>query len=807
MEIQYQLGPNTMKSRTMLSFFPRLATLLAILACQEAQSFTRPNVLLIVADDMKPVMRCYGDSIAVTPFLDRLAAEGVLFNNHHCQQALSGPSRVSMFSGLRPDNTRVWNDVSWMRENAPALLTIPQYFKQHGYTTAGTGMIFEPGNVESPAGMDNPSWEIPFRHIEQNPDGEFGFLEEGLIKKIRRLKDQAAQQGITDEKEIRTFIGGLPSAEGSQDVPDEAYDDGKITHSAMELIDSLARNGKPFFLAVGFKKPALPFAAPKRYWNQYSPSMFNRPSGGTIPERAPKYAWKDTWELQSNHFSDIPQEGPLPPEVEKKLLHGYYACVSYVDAQVGKLLGKLDDLGIRQNTIVVFWGDSGLHLGDHGVWGKQSTYEQATRTPLIISAPEINPGTTATPVESVDIFPTLCELSGLPPSSRLDGKSLMPILEGYQKDVKPAAITQLPAETDGKPVMGYSYRDARYRYTAWMQKNYPAGDTNGVLIAEELYDYESAPAEPKNLADDAGYANVLTSMRKVAGVPPAIQNTMEEVSFQTAAKASSPAAQTTWKKPDRTIPYREDMNSGISLHVFLPKGWSPDDRRSAAVLFHGGGWYTGAAKGFYHYAHYFAEAGMVAIAVDYRTINGHQVTPKESLEDTAAALRRIREMAAELGIASNRIAAIGASSGAHMAMACAIMPPLQKDPACRPDALVLLAPILEPSGHPAFQKNILTSREDFDLVQYLQAGMPPVMILAGGLDNNFDPKVFKQVNLLQKQMQNHCKIAVYDTGDEFFYFKRDQKNTETAFHDVINRMTSFFQDIQFWEPDKKGDGP
>jgi arylsulfatase A-like enzyme len=463
-----------MLSKNTLSTFSGLAALLISGGLQAQQK----NVLFIAVDDLKPLIGAYGDKHAKTPGLDRLAREGIIFQNCYCQQAICAATRASLLTGMRPDKTRVWDLVTDFRQVNPNSVSLPQYFKLMGYETAGMGKIFH--KESTGPGHDAPSWSVPYR-------------------------DAKAQQYALPS--VRKANGKGPSVECA-DVPDETYHDGKLTGMAIQLLDSLSRNSKPFFLAVGYVKPHLPFVAPKKYWDLYRRNQFELAPFQEKAKNSPDVAYHASGELKS--YSDIPsfnnysenELDHLSAEKQRELIHGYYAAVSYLDAQVVQLLDELDRLKIRENTIIVLWGDHGWHLGDHGLWNKHTNFEQATRVPLMISIPGKQRGVKATGIcEYVDIFPTLCELNRLPVPEYLDGISLVPAINNPEAPLREYALSQYPR---GKDIMGYSIRTNRFRYTEWFangfltnQKYEPAK-----VIATEMYDYQTDPLETENLAEN-----------------------------------------------------------------------------------------------------------------------------------------------------------------------------------------------------------------------------------------------------------------------------------------------------------------
>jgi iduronate 2-sulfatase len=443
----------------------------------------RPNVLFIAIDDLKPKLGCYGDTVIQTPHIDRLAAAGTLFTNNHCQQAICGPSRTSLLTGLRPDLTRVWDLQTRMRDQHPDILTLPQYFRQQGYVTAALGKIFDGRTSDGWHTQDEASWSIPYITTGGRDYAEAAEAQD-------RARDK---QGQPEQP--------LPSTEAGH-APDHGYRDVHTSRRAVEELQRLAGDGQPFFLAVGFDRPHLPFSAPKRFWNLYRRDQFMLPSFRQLPAGAPGIAFQNSWELR-NQYTDVPLSGPIPEEKQLELIHGYHASVSFVDDQVGRLLDALVQFGLRQNTIVILWGDHGYHLGDHGMFCKHTNYEQSTHTPLILSIPENNTvRRVQSPTELVDIFPTLCEAAGLPVPAHLHGQSLLPLARGDRAAIKSIAISQYPRrDPQGKALMGYAYRSDRYRYVQWLEVRAEAGEAGGPPVAHELYDYEKDPEETVNIVD------------------------------------------------------------------------------------------------------------------------------------------------------------------------------------------------------------------------------------------------------------------------------------------------------------------
>lgn len=477
-----------------------------------ANAQERKNVLFIAVDDLKPLLGCYGDEVAQTPNIDRLAGRGFLFQSTYCQQAVSAPSRASLLSGMRPDYTQVWDLKTQVRDRVPDILMLPQYFRQNGYLTTGVGKIYDRRSVDR--FHDKISWSEPF---EFEGDSQYVHQAYGTpalgyyqLKETKQLAEkyinEASLKGLKGNSATEYAIGLIKPSTECADVPDNAYVDGVLTLSAISRLKELKAKKSPFFLAVGFKRPHLPFVAPKKYWDMYDRNNLPLASYQKAATGGPLLAYHNSGELRSytdipplESFSDI-ETNLLPEDKQRELIHGYYACVSYIDEMVGHLLQALDSLGLSDNTIVILWGDHGWHLGDHGLWCKHTNFEQATHSPLIISAPGTKPGKNNSITEFVDIFPTVCELAGIAIPPDLDGSSLVPVMKGETDKVKEYGVSQFPR---GK-TMGYAFRTQQYRYVVWLKNDYRSDKpfSENLVEAEELYDYCSDPLETRNLATD-----------------------------------------------------------------------------------------------------------------------------------------------------------------------------------------------------------------------------------------------------------------------------------------------------------------
>jgi arylsulfatase A-like enzyme len=448
----------------------------------------RPNVLFVAVDDLRPAVGCMGDRYAKTPHLDAWMQRGTVFDRAYCQQAVCSPSRTSLLTGRRPDTTRVYDLVTHFRDTIPDVVTLPQHFKQNGYAVRGLGKIYHGGYD------DKASWSAPH-------EGNFGsgFGPAGQ-KRLAELKAEAKAAG-QDVGKVR----GLPTE--APDVPDDALADGKLASRAVELMGQLAGKSEPFFLAVGFLKPHLPFVAPKKYWDLYDPATLPAATTADPPAGAPKFAPQFGGELRQ--YDGMPKSGPVSAADARRLVHGYYAAASFTDANVGRLLAELDRLKLRDNTVVILWGDHGWHLGDHGMWCKHTNYELATRSALLMSKPGQKPGRTTALVEFVDIYPTLAEVCGLPAPAGVEGHSFAPLLDDPARPWKAAAFSQYPrGSKDTGPVMGYAVRTASHRYVEWRKRG------TAEVVARELYDHAADPGEDVNVADRPANAAVVAELGK-----------------------------------------------------------------------------------------------------------------------------------------------------------------------------------------------------------------------------------------------------------------------------------------------------
>lgn len=449
----------------------------------------KPNILFIAVDDMRCDLGCYGVQHVHTPNIDQLAESGVLFQRAYCQQAVCNPSRVSLMTGLRPDSTRVWDLVTDFRTTIPNAVTIPQHFRAHGYRAVAFGKIFH--NTFP----DDVSWDEP-THQAQNVARYSSANQEKLAQFKAQLRAQGKPQDL-----IERLRG--PATE-IQEQPDEMNFDGRQTLDAIEKMQELAQQDKPFFLSVGYIRPHLPWITPKKYWDLYDRDKIPLARNPFLPTGMPEVAFSQRsmggfYELRGYmDYLDAPSpfDAPLSESQQRELRHGYYASVSFVDAQIGLLLKSLRDLQLDQNTIVVLWSDHGWKLGEHRSWCKQTNLEIDTHAPLIVRVPKASSNGKALSqlVEFIDIYPTLCELVGIAQPEALEGKSFAPLLQDPTLPHKPAAISQFPRKHLGRDYMGYALRTESYRYIEWLDAE------TGEIFAQELYDHRVDPDENNNLA-------------------------------------------------------------------------------------------------------------------------------------------------------------------------------------------------------------------------------------------------------------------------------------------------------------------
>ena len=457
---------------------------------QPVPAAQRPNVLLILVDDLKPALGVYGDPYAVTPNLDALFNRGMRFDRAYCNQAVCAPSRNNLMTSTRSTSSGIYDLGRNFRSANPNAVTLTQHFMTHGYRAEGIGKVFHigHGNVG-----DDASWSVPY--LSESP------IEYAMVDS-KRGAELTREEAYFNNEMPPGGVGGLPRGAAWEvgEVEDDAYADGRIAREGVRRLQAASEREDPFFLVLGFTKPHLPFCAPEKYWNLYDRDAFELAQVTRPPAGAPRYAPKNVF-IEIGNFFPCPDRGeelPFSDELQRTLIHGYYAAMSYMDAQVGLVIDELDRLGLDENTIIVLWGDHGYHLGHHGTWTKHTNYEQDNRIPILFAAPGVTqPGThTDAFAETVDIYPTLAALAGLPAPAGpqpIDGRSQLPVLAGDVDAVRDHAYHAYPRG----PRIGRAIRTERYRLVEWKEPG-AAADT----AEYELYDYRDDPDETRNLADE-----------------------------------------------------------------------------------------------------------------------------------------------------------------------------------------------------------------------------------------------------------------------------------------------------------------
>ncbi|WP_248722489.1 sulfatase [Seonamhaeicola sp. ML3] len=443
-----------------------------------SQTQESPNVLVFYIDDLRAELGCYGSQTAITPNIDKLASEGIMFNKAYTQQAICAPSRMSTLTGLRPETLGIYSIFTPLRKIHKDVVTLPQLFKQNGYKTISTGKVYH-HTID-----DKESWS----QLVVRPSKRY--LKPENLKAIEALK-----------------AGGKKNPKGpayeDADVEDEAYVDGEIANNAIKMLNKYKDD--KFLLFVGFTKPHLPFIAPKKYWDMHDKSKFEIPSKEK-PQNMYRLALSKWGELKGYH--GIPKEDPLNDDITRTLIHGYHACVSYMDAQVGKVMQTLEELDLRKNTMIIFMSDHGYKIGEYGAWCKHSNVEIDVRVPLIVSREtnaknRISGEVSNALVENVDIFSTLTEICGLE-SPKSDGKSLVPVLDN--PDIKwDEVATSVFAR--GKNIMGCTATDGSWRYTEWRDS------TTHEILGAELYAHKNSLLSFQNLSGKEEYKDVEKRMK------------------------------------------------------------------------------------------------------------------------------------------------------------------------------------------------------------------------------------------------------------------------------------------------------
>ena len=448
----------------------------------------KPNVLFIAVDDLRPELGCYGKINIKSPNIDRLANSGIVFFNAYSNYPVCGPSRASLLSGIYPGNTRflTWNCAQ--DKDTPGIVSLPMHFRNNGYKTVSLGKVYN--NFEDGKGSWNLNWRPPITTTEWDYQSK-----EGIRIFEERNKDRFKDTRIRDNNNLPQRG---PACE-HPDVSDITYMDGRIANRAIEELQGFQNSAEPFFLAVGFHKPHLPFNAPKKYWDLYDRKDIKLPANYYFSENAPDIA-KFNWpELRA--YYGIPKEGPVDDTTAINMIHGYYACVSYVDAQIGKVLNSLEELGLSDNTIVILWGDHGWFLGEHGFWTKHSNFKKGPHAPLILKVPWKKSGLkTEALVEFVDVYPTLCDLAELSLPIHLQGKSFAPLIDDPDLAWKEAIFYRMGGET---------ILTKTHSYTEW------SNSKTGEISACMLYDLRKDPEENVNISGLSENKNVMQKLQDI----------------------------------------------------------------------------------------------------------------------------------------------------------------------------------------------------------------------------------------------------------------------------------------------------
>ena len=425
----------------------------------------KKNVLFIMVDDLRPELSIYGQNKISSPNIDALANSGITFNRAYCNVPVCGASRASLLTGIRPTSNRFLTYFSSIKKEAPNVLNLVQHLKNEGYTTISNNKITHLKN-------DIDEW-----------DEEWYPSENGW-------RNYISEENITLEEN-----GKHGNAYENIDVKDDAYDDGKTANKSIEDLKKLKKEGNPFFLAVGFVKPHLPFNAPKKYWDLYDAEKIELPKNSVFPKSAPQKANHKWGELR--YYNQVPKQGQVSETMAKKLIHGYYASVSYVDAQIGKVINAIDHLGLRDNTVIILVGDHGWSLMEHGLWVKHSNFEVALQVPLIVSASNIPKNKKTNSIaELVDLYPSICELANISQPTHLEGESFVNALKNPSKIYKNTALARYHK---GETLVADSYF-----YTEWNKK--------GKTIAKMLYDHKIDPDENRNLVLESAYNHIVDSL-------------------------------------------------------------------------------------------------------------------------------------------------------------------------------------------------------------------------------------------------------------------------------------------------------
>lgn len=666
---------------------------------------------------------CTGNEVAHTPNLDRLAEKGVRFERAYCNYPVCGASRTSFLSGRYPETTGVLrNGEDPRRILGKDYLFLPEYFRSHGYYSVGLGKL-----PHTPNHIGSMTWDF-----HRDPQWE----PEAFFDKVENPK-------------------------AILDWPAERHPDGISARLAVKYLEE--KRDQPLFLAVGFHRPHAPRAAPQEYWDLFDPDTFPVPPAGKVTEGIPEIAYPPKVELE---YSE---------EKIRDQLHGYYATSAFVDAQVGLLLDTLDQNDLWKETIVVFFSDHGVHLGDHGgFWNKMSLMEEALKVPLLMHIPHGSSGISTEPVELIDLFPTLTEACGLPPRKGIEGESLLPLLKdpGTKRNKGEVFATVL---RDGKESpMGHTIRTRRWAYTEW-----PDG-------SKQLYDHANDPDELVNLSGSPEQKEIET--RLSAKLAKHRKKTPLQSPPEEAKAASNPGKSNMppiYRKgggftPDHVETFKKAAGLDLKLDIFYPEGWAAGDSRPAALFFFGGGWKNGDTLQFYPQSKYLTTRGLVAICAQYRTASNGDARPTDCVEDAKSAVRYIRTHAGKFGIDPDKLSVGGGSAGGHLAAAMATVkgydaPKDDLSISTIPNALLLYNPAADNGPEGYGYDRVKGDYPAISPIDNLDGKVPPTIIFLGSRDGVFP---VPRAELYRDRMQakgNRCELLIYkDQVHGFFRLDRDK---------------------------------
>lgn len=518
------------------SYWVLLLPFLAILSCNSPKKeIIKPNILFVSIDDLRPTLGAYGDTIAITPNMDQLASEGMTFRQTFTQVAVCAPSRASLMTGLRPDSTRVWHLGNKFRDINPNTVTMPQYFSKFGYHTVNLGKIFHNYMPDSTS-WDEPDLR-PAKYLRKDwlkRDGETFYISEEINTSQIKKRDS-----LLKLRPVRYADGwNTGPAWEAANVHDTMYYDGAQTELAKKTLTRLSKKNKPFYMGLGYFRPHLPFAAPKKYWDLYDSEKIPLAINPNVPVNAPGHTMNSMYELR--HYDGFNEIGHpessfrMDEDTSRKLKHGYYASVSYVDALLGNLISHMKNIGIYENTIIILWGDHGWKLGEHNSWGKMTNYNIDLKVPMIIRYPnQKNRGAQTFEItELIDMFPSLCELAGIKIPDYMQGTSFVPLIEEPKRPWKSAAFSQFhrrpKSSADGNRYMGYSINTKKHHYIEWYTWD-PKTGTRGTLKSTELFDRENDPYETVNISEEQNLSKIVENLSKqlANGWEKAIPNFLE----------------------------------------------------------------------------------------------------------------------------------------------------------------------------------------------------------------------------------------------------------------------------------------